>query len=65
MYLIDTNVISEATTRLHSVDPVTIHLSDLAPGVISRGITVKQKSDPKAAASSVMKTRNKARASDR
>lgn len=56
MYLVDTNVISEArrgspeaTTWLRSVDPVTIYLSALTLGEIRRGIALKQKTDPTAA----------------
>ncbi len=56
MYLIDTNVVSEArrgspqaTAWLRSVDPHGIHLSALTLGEIMRGIALKQKSDPKAA----------------
>lgn len=56
MYLVDTNVISEArrgspeaTTWLRSVDPATVHLSALTLGEIMRGIALKQKTDPKAA----------------
>ena len=56
MYLVDTNVISEArrgspeaTNWLRSVDPVTIYLSALTLGEIMRGIALKQKTDPKAA----------------
>ena len=56
MYLIDTNVISEArrgsaqaTSWLRSVDPRSVHLSTLSLGEIMRGIALKQKSDPKAA----------------
>jgi predicted nucleic acid-binding protein len=56
MYLVDTNVISEArrgsTQALawfRSVDPVSVYLSTLTLGEIMRGIALKQKSDPKAA----------------
>ncbi|MFK4484991.1 type II toxin-antitoxin system VapC family toxin [Bradyrhizobium sp. USDA 336] len=56
MYLIDTNVVSEArrgspeaTGWLRSVDPASVHLSTLTLGEIMRGIALKQKSDPKAA----------------
>lgn len=56
MYLVDTNVISEARHGaaqavgwLRSVDPLSIHLSVLTLGEIMRGIALKQKSDPKAA----------------
>ncbi|ANL45892.1 toxin/antitoxin system PilT domain-containing protein [Rhizobium phaseoli] len=54
MYLVDTNIVSEArrgtpqaVTWLRSVDPLSIHLSALTLGEIMRGIA--QKSDPKAA----------------
>ncbi|MBY5544156.1 type II toxin-antitoxin system VapC family toxin [Rhizobium leguminosarum] len=57
MYLVDTNVVSEARrgtpqaiSWLRSVDPLTIHLSALTLGEIMRGIALKQKSDPKTAA---------------
>jgi len=57
MYLIDTNIVSEArrgtpeaVSWLRSVDPLSIHLSALTLGEIMRGIALKQKSDPKAAA---------------
>lgn len=56
MYLVDTNVISEARrgapqalTWLRSVDPLSVHLSALTLGEIMRGIALKQTSDPKAA----------------
>jgi toxin FitB len=56
MYLVDTNVVSEARRKspqalawLRSVDPTGIHLSTLTLGEIMRGIALKQKSDPKAA----------------
>ncbi|MBY4607892.1 type II toxin-antitoxin system VapC family toxin [Rhizobium sp. 9T] len=57
MYLIDTNIVSEArrgtpqaVSWLRSVDPLSIHLSALSLGEIMRGIALKQRSDPKAAA---------------
>jgi len=57
MYLIDTNVISEArrgtpqaVSWLRSVDPLRVHISALTLGEIMRGIALKQKSDPRAAA---------------
>ncbi|ANL71220.1 toxin/antitoxin system PilT domain-containing protein [Rhizobium phaseoli] len=57
MYLIDTNIVSEArrgtpqaVAWLRSVDPLSIHLSALTFGEIMRGIALKQRSDPKAAA---------------
>ena len=56
MYLVDTNVVSEArrgspqaTGWLRAVDPASVHLSTLTLGEIMRGIAIKQKSDPKAA----------------
>ena len=56
MYLVDTNVISEARRGslpaiawLRSVDPLSVHLSTLTLGEIMRGIALKQKADPKAA----------------
>lgn len=56
MYLVDTNVVSEArrgtpaaVSWLRSVNPLSIHLSALTLGEIMRGIALKQKSDPKAA----------------
>jgi predicted nucleic acid-binding protein len=56
MYLIDTNVISEARRGtpeavgwLRSVDPSRIHLSVITLGEIMRGIALKQKSDPHSA----------------
>lgn len=56
MYLVDTNVVSEArhgspqaVSWLRSVDPGSVHLSTLTLGEIMRGIALKKKSDPKAA----------------
>ncbi|MCP4561877.1 MAG: type II toxin-antitoxin system VapC family toxin [Bosea sp.] len=56
MYLVDTNVVSEARRGspqalawLRSVDPGGVHLSALTLGEIMRGIALKQRSDPKAA----------------
>jgi toxin FitB len=56
MYLVDTNIISQAwrgspqaTSWLRSVDPLTIYLSALTLGEIMRGIALKGRSDPKAA----------------
>lgn len=53
MYLVDTNVISEArrgspqaVAWLRSIDPAAIHLSALTIGEIMRGIALKQKTDP-------------------
>jgi toxin FitB len=57
MYLVDTNIVSEArrgmsqaVSWLRSVDPLIIHLSALTLGQILRGIALKQRSDPKSAA---------------
>lgn len=57
MYLVDTNVVSEArrgtpqaAAWLKSVDPFDIHLSVITLGEIMRGIAFKDKSDPAAAA---------------
>jgi toxin FitB len=57
MYLVDTNVVSEARrgTRaavawLKSVNPTDVHLSVITLGEIMRGIVLKEKSDPAAAA---------------
>ncbi len=57
MYLVDTNVVSEARrgTRqavswLRSLQPGTIYLSALTLGEIMRGVALKWKSDPQAAA---------------
>lgn len=57
MYLVDTNIVSEARrgTReavswLRSVDPLSIHLSALTLGEVMRGIALKQKADPRSAA---------------
>lgn len=56
MYLLDTNIVSEArrgtpqaVSWLRSVDPLSVHLSALTLGEIMRGIALKQKSDPRAA----------------
>lgn len=56
MYLVDTNVVSEArrgspqaVAWLRAVDPGSVHLSALTLGEIMRGIALKQKSDPVAA----------------
>lgn len=56
MYLVDTNIISEARRGslpaiawLRSVDPLSVHLSTLTLGEIMRGIALKQKTDPKTA----------------
>lgn len=57
MYLLDTNIVSEArrgtaqaVSWLRSVDPLSVHLSTLTLGEIMRGIALKQKPDPRAAA---------------
>jgi len=57
MYLVDTNIVSEArrgtkqaVAWLRSIDPLSIHLSTLTLGEIMRGIALKQRSDPTAAA---------------
>jgi len=57
MYLVDTNIISEArrgtkqaVAWLRSIDPLSLHLSTLTLGEIMRGIALKQKTDPTAAA---------------
>jgi toxin FitB len=56
MYLVDTNVVSEArrgskpaVAWLRSVDPASVHLSTLTLGEIMRGVALKQRSDPNAA----------------
>ena len=56
MYLVDTNVISEArrgspeaVAWLRSVNPSSIYLSVITLGEIMRGIAMKQKNDPRAA----------------
>ncbi|HTN97009.1 MAG TPA: type II toxin-antitoxin system VapC family toxin [Nordella sp.] len=56
MYLLDTNVVSEArrgtpqaVTWLRSVDPLKVHLSVITLGEIMRGIALKQRSDPRMA----------------
>lgn len=57
MYLVDTNVLSEARRGsseardwLRSVDPDTIYLSVITLGEIMKGIVLKQRTDPRAAA---------------
>ncbi|MDE1992018.1 MAG: type II toxin-antitoxin system VapC family toxin [Rhizobiaceae bacterium] len=57
MYLIDTNILSEArrgsvdaTSWLRAVDPSTIHLSVITLGEVMRGISLKRRSDPQTAA---------------
>ena len=56
MYLVDTNVVSEARRGapesvgwLRSVDPLAVHLSVITLGEIMRGVALKQKSDPQRA----------------
>ncbi|MDP2119575.1 MAG: type II toxin-antitoxin system VapC family toxin [Hoeflea sp.] len=57
MYLVDTNIVSEArrgtpqaVAWLRSIDPLSVHLSALTLGEIMRGIALKQKSHPTTAA---------------
>lgn len=57
MYLVDTNIVSEARRGtieavrwLRAVEPHTIYLSVITLGEIMRGVALKQKSDPRAAA---------------
>ncbi len=57
MYLVDTNVISEArrgtaaaVAWLKSVNPIDVHLSVITLGEIMRGIALKERSDPTSAA---------------
>jgi predicted nucleic acid-binding protein len=57
MYLVDTNVLSEARRGsneariwLRSVDPTTIYLSVITLGEIMKGIAVKLRTDRRAAA---------------
>jgi hypothetical protein len=56
VYLVDTNVVSEArrgsaeaVAWLRSVNPLGVHLSVITLGEIMRGIALKQASDPAAA----------------
>ena len=56
MYLVDTNVVSEArrgsleaVTWLRSVNPLAVYLSVITLGEIMRGVALRQKSDPRAA----------------
>lgn len=56
MYLVDTNVVSEArrgsaeaSAWLRSIDPRGVHLSVITLGEIMRGITLRRRKDPKAA----------------
>jgi toxin FitB len=53
MYLVDTNVISEARRGtaaarnwLRSVDPAAVYLSVITIGEIMKGIAMKQRNDP-------------------
>lgn len=57
MYLVDTNVVSEARRGapdalawLRSVDPASVHLSVITLGEIMHGVVLKQRSDPRTAA---------------
>ncbi len=57
MYLVDTNVISEARrgtaeaiSWLRSVEPSTVYLSVITLGEVMRGIALKRRSDPRSAA---------------
>lgn len=57
MYLIDTNVLSEARRGspqalrwMRSVDPERLYLSVITLGEIMRGIALKERSDPQTAA---------------
>jgi predicted nucleic acid-binding protein len=56
MYLVDTNVVSEARRGgaeavgwLRSVNPLAVYLSVITLGEIMRGVALKQRSDPRAA----------------
>ena len=56
MYLVDTNVVSEArrgsreaTSWLRSVNPLSVHISVITLGEIMRGIAIRQRRDPVAA----------------
>ncbi|QND48034.1 type II toxin-antitoxin system VapC family toxin [Rhizobium lusitanum] len=56
MYLVDTNVVSEARrgtveaiSWLRSVEPSTVYLSVITLGEVMRGIALKRRSDPRAA----------------
>jgi predicted nucleic acid-binding protein len=57
MYLVDTNVVSEARrgtaeaiSWLRSVEPSTVYLSVITLGEVMRGIALKRRSDPQSAA---------------
>jgi hypothetical protein len=56
MFLLDTNIVSEArrnapeaTSWLRAVNPLSLHLSVITLGEVMRGIGLRQRSDPKAA----------------
>jgi len=56
-YLVDTNVLSEtrrrstqATAWLRAVDPAALFLSVITVGEIAKGVTVRERTDPVAAA---------------
>jgi len=56
-YLLDTNVLSEArrrsaqaTTWLQAVDPASLFLSVITVGEIAKGVAVRERTDPVAAA---------------
>jgi predicted nucleic acid-binding protein len=56
-YLVDTNVLSEARRRsvqatawLRAVDPATLFLSVITVGEIAKGVAVRERTDPVAAA---------------
>jgi predicted nucleic acid-binding protein len=56
-YLVDTNVLSEARRRsaqatawLRAVDPASLFLSVITVGEIARGVAVRERTDPVAAA---------------
>ncbi|HEX3952328.1 MAG TPA: type II toxin-antitoxin system VapC family toxin [Stellaceae bacterium] len=58
MYLVDTNVLSEARRNssvardwLRSIDPATVFLSVVTLGEIMKGIALKQRTDERAAVS--------------
>lgn len=57
-YLLDTNVLSEARRQapqavawLRAVDPTSLFLSVISLGEITKGITIRERTDPLAAAS--------------
>ena len=56
MYLIDTNIVSEArrgsleaVAWLRSVNPPSVYLSVITLGEVMRGVAMKQRTDPRAA----------------